>query len=75
MEEDFIVRYGNEKGLLGRSEYMNLKDATKLYDSLTKDKATWKELIHEPLNQEDVSNVLKSEEHEVIYVLGSRLVV
>lgn len=76
MGEDYFVRYGNEYETLGRTFYVSLNEATKVYNSMSdKNKVTWKELIYEPLDEEDVSIVIKREDHKIINIMGKRLVI
>lgn len=72
--EDYYVRYGNEQP--NRTFYMTLKEAEKQYDEIILDiKTTWKELIYEPLEQEEVQKIIKSDEVKVFDLLGIKVAI
>lgn len=61
MEEDYVVRYGGETPV-GRSDYMTEKEASKFYAKLDLSTSiTWKELLHEPLEDLEVQEVIRYE--------------
>lgn len=65
--EDYVVRYGDDNGNTNRSFYMNEKEANKLYSSLDLSiEITWKELIHEPLDEEEAQYIIKSDSVRVL---------
>jgi hypothetical protein len=64
--EDYFIRYGSNT-TINRSDYMTLKEAEKEYNRKQLNINTiWKELIYEPLEQEEVQNILKSDSVKVI---------
>ncbi len=64
--EDYVVRYGNEFNI-NRSFYMSKEQAEKFYLHLELDvNTTWKELLYEPINEEDTQYILKSSSVKVI---------
>lgn len=64
--EDYVIRYGNDN-TTNRTDYMTLNKAEKEYNKIQLDvNTTWKELIHEPLEQEDVQNILKSDSVQIV---------
>ena len=72
---DFVVRYGNSD-LSARSYYMTYDEALKEFESVKLDlSTTWKEIIWEPLDREEVQVVMKEEEVKVIEIFGKKLVV
>jgi len=65
--EDYIVRYGNDNGNVQRSFYMNKQRASRFYGKIKLDtKTTWKELLYEPLDQENVQKIVKSDGIRVV---------
>lgn len=66
MAQDFVVRYGGENSV-GRTDYMTEKEATKFYNMLSLNTVTtWKELIHEPLDEPEVQRIVMSDSVKVI---------
>lgn len=64
--ENYFIRYGSDT-TTNRSDYMTLKEAEKEYNRKQLDiNITWKELIHEPLEEEDTQNILKSDSIKII---------
>lgn len=63
---DFIVRYGGEDSV-SRTDYLTEKEAIKFYNKLELDTViTWKELIHEPIDEPEVQVVIMSASVKVI---------
>lgn len=75
MQEDYVVRYGGDDWVK-RSFYETKKNALKIYTSIKLDKKTrWKELIYEPLEDEERQDVILRDEVKVLSVLGVEFVV
>ena len=65
--DDYVVRFGNDKGYVERSDYMSKEQAEKLYNKIKLDiRTTWKELLYEPLEKEDVQQIIKSDNVEIV---------
>lgn len=76
MDDDYYVRYGDNNGYVDRTFYDNKENTLKEYDNLKlSEKITWKELIHEPLNQEEEQIIIKSDEAETITIGKTKYVV
>ncbi len=75
MSEDYVVRYGNQNGVIDRTFYTTYKQALKQFNKFKQDSdITWAELLYEPLN-EDVQQVVDSFEKQVVNVLGVDVVI
>ncbi len=67
MQNDYVVRYGNDSGYVERSDYMSKEQAEKFYNRIKLNiRVTWKELLYEPLEKEDVQEVIKSDSVEIV---------
>lgn len=65
--EDYVVRYGDDNGNTNRSFYMSKKGAKKFYSRLALGtETTWKELLHEPLSEEDSQYIIQSDSVRVV---------
>lgn len=65
--EDYVVRFGNDKGYVERSDYMSKEQAEKFYNKIKLSiRTTWKELLYEPLEKEDVQEIIKSDHAEIV---------
>ena len=65
--DDYVVRFGNNNGYVERSDYMSKEQAEKLYNKIKLDiRTTWKELLYEPLEKEDVQEIIKSNNVEIV---------
>lgn len=65
INEDYFVRYGNQ--IPNRSYYVSLVEAEKIYNKIKLDeKITWKELIHEPIEEDDTQYIIKQDEVKVL---------
>ena len=65
--EDYVVRFGNDEGYGERSDYMSKEQAEKFYNKIKLSiRTTWKELLYEPLEKEDVQEIIKSDNVEVV---------
>lgn len=65
--EDYVVRYGSHEGNVARSDYMSKDNALKFYNTLELDNKThWKELLYEPLDKEDVQEIIKSDSVKLV---------
>lgn len=72
---DYVLRYGNDE-CVNRSDYDTLPNIRKQFEKLKKDSSvTWAEILHEPLDAEDVQEVIDTFEKPVIDVLGMKVVV
>jgi hypothetical protein len=64
---DVEVRFGNDNGYVERSDYMSKEQAEKFYNKIKLDiKTTWKELLYEPLEKEDVQEIIKSDSVKIV---------
>lgn len=64
---DYVVRFGNDNGYVDRSEYMSKEQAEKFYNKIKLDiRTTWKELLYEPLEKEDIQEIIKSDSVKII---------
>lgn len=60
MMNDYVVRYGNDSGYVERSDYMSKEQAEKFYNKIKLNiRATWKELLYEPLGKDEQSRRLR----------------
>ena len=60
MPNDYVVRYGNDREHVERSDYMSKEQAEKLYNRIKLNiRVTWKELLYEPLGKEEQSRRLR----------------
>lgn len=65
--DDYVVRFGNDNGYAERSDYMPKEQAEKFYNKIKLSvKITWKELLYEPLEKEDVQEIVKSDNAEIV---------
>lgn len=66
--DEYVVRYGGESyESIFRSNYMDKRQAKKFFDDIELNTSvTWKELLYEPLNEEDAQYIIKSESVKVI---------
>lgn len=65
--DDYVVRFGNDNGYVERSDYMSKGQAEKLYNKIELNtRTTWKELLHEPLEKEDVQEIIKSDSVKIV---------
>ena len=64
---DYVVRYGNDNGYVERSDYMSKEQAEKFYNKIKLNiRTTWKELLYEPLEKEDVQEIIKSDSVKIV---------
>lgn len=64
---DYVVRCGNDNGYVERSDYMSKEQAEKFYNKIElSTRTTWKELLYEPLEKEDVQEIIKSDNVEIV---------
>lgn len=72
---DYVLRYGNEN-TTNRTDYDTLQNIRKIFNKLKKDSSvTWAEILHEPLEKEDVQELIDEFEKPVIDFLGNKIVV
>lgn len=65
--DDYVVRYGNDNGYVDRSDYMPKGQAEKFYNKIELNtRTTWKELLHEPLEDENVQEIIKSDSVKIV---------
>lgn len=65
--DDYVVRFGNDNGYVERSYYMSKEQAEKFYNKIKLDiRTTWKELLYESLEKEDVQEIIKSDNVEIV---------
>ena len=65
--DDYVVRYGNDIGYVDRSDYMSKGQAEKFYNKIELNtRTTWKELLHEPLEDENVQEIIKSDSVKIV---------
>ena len=65
--DDYVVRYGNDNGYVERSDYMTKTQEEKFYNKIELNtRITWKELLYEPLEKEDVQEIIKSDSVKII---------
>ena len=65
--DDYVVRYGNDNGYVDRSDYMPKEQAEKFYNKIKLNiRTTWKELLYEPLEKEDVQEIIKSDSVKIV---------
>ena len=64
---DYVVRFGNDNGYIERSDYMSKEQAEKFYNKIElSTRTTWKELLHEPLEDENVQEIIKSDSVKIV---------
>lgn len=64
---DYVVRFGNDNGYVERSDYMSKEQAEKFYNKIElSTRTTWKELLYEPLEKEDVQEIIKSDSVKIV---------
>lgn len=64
---DYVVRFGNDNGYVERSDYMSKEQAEKFYNKIELNtRTTWKELLYEPLEKEDVQEIIKSDNVKIV---------
>lgn len=65
---DYVVRFGNDNGYVERSDYMSKEQAEKFYNKIKLDiiTTTWKELLYEPLEKEDVQEIIKIDSVKIV---------
>lgn len=64
--DDYVVRFGNDSERIERSDYMSKEQAEKFYNKIKLNmRTTWKELLYEPLEKEDVQEVIKRDNVEI----------
>ena len=64
---DYVVRFGNDNGWVERSDYMSKEQAEKFYNKIElSTRTTWKELLYEPLEKEDVQEIIKSDSVKIV---------
>lgn len=57
---DYVVRFGNDSGYVEHSDYMSKEQAEKFYNKIKLNiRATWKELLYEPLGKEEQSRSMQ----------------
>ena len=65
--DNYVVRYGNDNEYVDRSDYMSKGQAEKFYNKIELNTVTtWKELLHEPLEKENVQEIIKSDSVKII---------
>lgn len=65
--DDYVVRFGNNNGYVERSDYMSKEQAEKFYNKIKLNiRTTWKELLYEPLEDENVQEIIKSDNVEIV---------
>lgn len=65
--DDYVVRYENDNGYVDRSEYMSKEQAEKFYNKIELNTVTtWKELLYEPLEDENVQEIIKSDSVKIV---------
>jgi hypothetical protein len=65
--DDYVVRFGNDSERIERSDYMSKEQAEKFYNRIKLNmRITWKELLYEPLEKEDVQEVIKSDSVQIV---------
>ena len=65
--DDYVVRYGNDHGYVDRSDYMSKGQAEKFYNKIELNtRTTWKELLHEPLEDGNVQEIIKSDSVKIV---------
>ena len=66
-EEKFAIQWFNDNGYVERSDYMSKEQAEKFYNKIKLDiKTTWKELLYEPLEDENVQKIIKSDSVKIV---------
>ena len=65
--DDYVVRFGNDNGYVERSDYMSKEQAEKFYKKIKLSiGTTWKELLYETLEKEDVQEIIKRDNAEIV---------
>lgn len=65
--DDYVVRFGNDNDHVERSDYMSKEQAEKFYDKIKLSmRVTWKELLYEPLEEDEVQEIVKSDNAEIV---------
>lgn len=65
--DDYVVRFGNDNGYVERSDYMPKEQAEKFYNKIKLSmRITWKELLYEPLEKDEVQEVVRSDNAEIV---------
>ena len=65
--DDYVVRYGNDIRYVDRSDYMSKGQAEKFYNKIELNtRTTWKELLHEPLEDGNVQEIIKSDSVKIV---------
>ena len=65
--DDYVVRFGNDNEWVERSDYMSKEQAEKFYNKIElSTRITWKELLYEPLEKEDVQEIIKSDNVKIV---------
>ena len=73
--EDYIVRYGY-KDTYNRTDYKTLEQCKKQFKKFKADsRVTWAEIIYEPLDNEEETQIIDSFKKQVINVLGKEVVI
>lgn len=63
---NYVVRYGNDNNV-ERSFYMTKKQADEFYNKIELNTdTTWKEFLYEPLEKENVQEIIKSDSEKVV---------
>lgn len=74
MKRDYIIRF-EQNGEIKRNFHDTLTKQEKEFEKMKKDSSIiWAELLHEPLEEDDVQHVIDSFEKNVVEVLGQRIV-
>lgn len=65
--DDYVVRYGDDLSNTNRSLYMTKREAEKFYSGIKLNvNITWKELLYEPIEEDDSQYVIKSDSVRVL---------
>lgn len=65
--DDYVVRFGNDNSYVKRSDYMSKEQAEKFYNKIKLSMmVTWKELLYEPLEEDEVQEIVKSDNAEIV---------
>lgn len=65
--DEYVVRYGNDGSFTDRSDYMDKDNAKRFYDKIKLDtNITWKELLYEPLDEEEGQYIIESDSVRVV---------
>ena len=72
---DYVLRYGAEN-TTNRTDYDTLPNIRKIFNKLKKDSSViWAEILYEPLENEDVQELIDEFEKPVINFFGHNVVV